>query len=159
MRQIRIKSKYKANEEFDYDETPSQFSSITNRTIQNMRRYCLWESKNNSDGKYPVNALNSMLQSVVGRFDLLYSKLEGDYSSRRSKLDDAYSRGLADIDEQIIKFKATVAEHDAAFNEYRIAYEKCVGESLDADLSFDKKALSDIQARFDRLDKEINNGK
>ena len=159
MRQVRIKSKYSPNEEFDYDESPKLFSSVTNKTIQRMRKYCLWESERTNGGKYPVNALNSMLQSVVGRFDLIYTRLEGDYSSRRSKLDEAYSRGLGDIDQQIIEFKSSIMEHDLAFAEYQKAYQECTGEPLDADLRFDKETLKEIENRFEKLDREINYGK
>lgn len=159
MRQVRIKSKYNPNEQFEFDESPKLFSSVTNKTIQRMRKYCIWESEQTNGGKYPVNALDDMMRSVVGRFDLLYSRLEGDYSSRRSKLDEAYSRGLGDIDKMIIEFKKTIVDHDMAFKQYKKAYFECTGEELDTDLSFDKKTLSDIEARFEKLDKEINNGK
>ena len=158
MQQVRIKSKYKKNESFEFNDSPKLFESVTNGTIQRMRKYCIWENDHNNGGKYPPNALNSMLQGVLGKFDLLYARLEGDYSSRRSKLDEAYSSGLADVDQSIIAFKAAVVEHDLAFRQYKKAYEKCTGETFDADLCFDKKTLEEIELRFSKLDKEINNG-
>lgn len=156
MREVKIKSKYDENEEFDYRETPKIFRSVTNRTIQKLRSYCLKMNKKESKGEWKEGALKAMLESVAGRFEPAHQRLVGDYSSRLSNLENAYVSGIADLNAQIIEFESQVNNHAILFEEYAGLYYDFTGERLPANLSFEKSKLESILKECNALEERID---
>lgn len=156
MREVKIKSKYDEDESFDYKETPKIFKSVTNRTIQRLRNFCLKRNKIESKDEWKAGTLKAMLESVAGRFEPAHQRLVGDYSSRLSNLENAYVSGVADLNAQIIEFESQINEHTILFEEYSRLYKKIIKEDLPADLIFDAKKLEAIKADCSKLEERIN---
>ncbi len=154
MRQVRLRSKYKDNENFDYMNVPKHFASITNRSIERLRRYCVRVNEIENKDRWVPSALESMLISVLGRFDQAHARLEGDYSSRKSNLNNAYVSGVADVEEQLIRLENSIMEHNLLFEEYKQAYENFTGKSMGADLKFDEAETKRLREKFEHLSKE-----
>ena len=156
MREVKIRSKYKENEEFDYRETPKIFRSVTNKTIQKLRTYCLMINRIESRDEWKPGTLKAMLESVAGRFEPAHQRLVGDYSSRLSNLENAFVEGIADLNAQIIEFENQVNEHNILFEEYSKLYEDYANESLPADLAFKDKDLDTLKKNCEQLEGRIN---
>ena len=156
MREVKIKSKYDEDEEFDYRETPKIFRSVTNKTIQRLRSYCLRKNKKESKGEWKAGTLKAMLESVAGRFEPAHQRLVGDYASRLSNLENAYVTGVADLSAQIIEFEFQVSDHEILYEEYSRLYKSFSGEDLPANLSFKSKDLEMIKKSCETLEARID---
>ena len=156
MGQVKIKSKYDEDEEFDYRDTPKIFRSVTNKTIQKLRAYCLKMNRKESKGEWKSGTLKAMLESVAGRFEPAHQRLVGDYSSRLSNLENAYVAGIADLNAQIIEFESQVNEHTILYEEYSRLYRDFAGEELPANLSFDEEKLKSIKKDCEILEERIH---
>ena len=156
MREVKIRSKYNENEEFDYRDTPKIFRSVTNKTIQRLRAYCLKMNRKESKDEWKPGTLKAMLESVAGRFEPAHQRLVGDYSSRLSNLENAYVEGIADLNAQIIEFENQVSEHSILFEEYQALYKDYSGESLPSNLAFKEKDLEQIKNDCSRLEARID---
>lgn len=156
MREVKIKSKYDEEEAFDYRETPKIFRSVTNKTIQRLRAYCLKMNKKESRGEWKSGTLRAMLESVAGRFEPAHQRLVGDYASRLSNLENAYVAGIADLNAQIIEFESQINDHTILYEEYARRYESFSGEKLPSNLAFDMKKLDAIKRDCDVLEGRID---
>ena len=154
MRQFKIKSKYK-DQEFDYLDTPKHFSSITNKSIEKLRLYCLRANEIENKDRWVPSALEAMLVSVLGRFDQAHAVLEGDYSSRKSNLSNAYVSGLADVEEQLINIENDIMSHNLLFEEYKDAYENFTGRKIADDLKMKDSEVKKLREKYEKLSKEL----
>lgn len=157
MRQIKLKSKYKEDENFDYMSAPKHFESVTNRSIERLRHYCVRMNEEENRGKWVPSALESMLVSVLGRFGIAHAKLEGDFSSRRSNLINEYVAGVADVEERLINLENSILEHNLLFEQYREAYERFTEKTMKGDLRYSEDESKKLRAKFEKISKEIGN--
>lgn len=155
MFRVKIKSHIKENEEFDFRSTPKQFASVTEKSIRELHDNSLLDIRRRYKNKWTPNALKSMLQSVAGQFNIAHARLEADYTTRLSSLENAYSAGLADINAQIINFGAEVEEHNRLFDEYAAAYEKIMGEKPNSALRYPQSKLDKIEKDYKKLQEEF----
>lgn len=155
MRRIKIKSKYNNDESFDYRSVPKHFLSVTDGSLEQLRKYCLRTSEFENNGDWEPSALESMLRGVLGRFDQAHARLEGDYSSRKSNLQNAYISGVAEVEEMLLTLESDIAEHNILFSDYAEAYEKFTGKKIGVNLKYDDSKLTEMKNRFDKLSKEF----
>lgn len=113
-----IHSDYNSKEKFSFEEAPSEFKSITQKSINEIKTYCTRTIAIKYKGTYSPNALYPMVGTIVGNFDLLSSRLKEDYSNRRAKLKKAQSLGSAKVEKLIIEFDKTVSDYEMAYRRF-----------------------------------------
>lgn len=110
----KVHSEYNEKERFSFEKTPGEFKSITEKSINNIKSYCTHTISSKFKNTHSPNTLYAMIGTVIGNFDLLYSRLKDDYSSRRTKLKKAQGLGVARVGKLIIEFDKTVGDYEMA---------------------------------------------
>lgn len=151
MKQPKVKSKFKENENFDFRNTPKKFESISDKSMRELKAYCLGSATKNVKGEFTPNALQAILQSIVGQFNFAQARLEGDYSARKNNLENAYVTGMADVESQIFDFEKLAEEHNEAFEEYARAYSAIYGDRPSDNLIVKQSKIDDIKKAYERL--------
>ncbi len=147
----KIKTKFKANESFDYRNVPTRFETVTEQSIRDLRAYCIRRNTVSYKGEFEPGALKNMLQAVSGQFNHAYTQVDADYSARRNNLESAYQDGLADIQEQIMNLEALIDEHNNLFQDYADAYENISGRRPKKSLNYDDAKLEKIKESYKEL--------
>lgn len=150
-KQPLVKSKFNTNEKFTFDNTPTRFDSITEQSIADVKEYCLETIEKKFNGKYDARTLYAMAGMVFDNFDLLYSHLEGDYGCRRANLKRAQEDGISKVNERLLNFEKTVADHDSALELFRKNVADFNGEEVDKALAYPKNRLDDYKKRLTNI--------
>ena len=129
LRQPRVKSKFKKNEEFNFRDVPKKFESVTQGSIRELRSYCFNRAEKTLQGDFTPGALKPILETIVGSFNFPLAQLEADYSARKKNLEIAKIAGIAEIHAQIFDFEKLVEQHNEAYDEYATAYKRIYGET------------------------------
>jgi hypothetical protein len=149
-----IHSKYNAKERFSFDEAPGEFKSVTEKSINDIKSYCTLLIGNKYKGSYDARSLYAMVGTVIGNFDLLYSRLRQDYDSRKSKLKKAQRLGIKKANEELIKFGQTVTDHEAALRRYNENVKEYDDQGIDDDLHFQKSRLEEFRNRLKKIEEK-----
>ena len=151
-KKLEIRSKYK-DIKFSYRKVPSKFESITDGAIQKTKTFSL-NSVKEMYPNYPASAIKAMILSVAGDFNNLYAHLEGDYSSRETRLKKAYSDGYAELGQRITNFQLLIQNHNSAFEKYNEINKELLGCELSEDLKYGEEKINDLKKDYKNL-KEI----
>ena len=151
-KQPTIKSNYKSKESFSFDRAPSEFKSVTEKSINEIKSYCSHLIANKYKGSYDARALYAMVGTVVGNFDLLTSRLEDDYSNRRSKLKKAQSQGVKEVNRLILEFEKTIADRERALKRYNDNVSDFDGYSVGEDLHYSKDRIKQFKDRLKKIE-------
>ena len=145
--QPTIKSDYNAKEAFTFDQTPNEFKSVTEKSINEIKRYCTETISRKYHNSYDTRALYAMVKTVIGNFDLLSSKLKDDYSCRRSKLKNAQIVGIKQANELILQFEKMVADREMALKRYSDNVMEYDGYSVE-NLEYSKERIQEFKKRL-----------
>ena len=148
---LKIKSKFKRNEQFSLDNIPKHFDSVTDSSIRKVKDYCAASIGRKYHGEYNPQSLKSMLETIFGEFDYVYAELEGDYQTRLSNLQTAHQEGLADVQADIINFRNQVDQHNDLYERYAIATERVTGRRPSKQLAFRDDQLRQFEAQYEEL--------
>lgn len=149
-----IKSNYNEKEVFSFEKAPGEFKSVTERSINDIKSYCTHIIANKYKGNYEPRSLYAMVGTVIGNFDLLVSRLKQDYSSRRGKLKKAQSLGVKKVDELLLQFESTAANHEAAlrrYNENMIDYD---GHAIEDGLHYQESRMENFKNRLKAIEEK-----
>ena len=149
-----IRSSFNRNEQFTISNVPKHFESVTDESIRELKNRII--AKVEHETSLDPGALQTSLKSVDGRFEEAYSILEGDYGTRLSNLNSAYTKGLAKLRENIRNFELQVADHNTAFDHYLEANEKLNGKKLPATLRYSDEDLQKLKQALRELEQESN---
>ena len=151
MKQPRVKSKFKENENFDFRNTPKKFESVSDKSMRELKSYSLNSASKNVNGNFTPNSLQATLQAIVGQFNFALARLEGDYSARKNNLENAYVTGLAEVEAQIFDFEKLAEDHNEAFEEYARAYAAIYGDRPSENLLIKQAKIEEIKKAYEKL--------
>ena len=137
-----VRSAYNKREKFSFDKTPEEFKSVTEETINKIKDYCTETIEEKYQGKYDAASLYAKVGTVMGNFDLLTSRLEEDYSGRRSKLKKAQLSGMKKVSQKLYRFNRLVAEHEFVLKRYSDNLKDYDGEGLPEELHYSRDRLA-----------------
>lgn len=146
-----LQSDFDEKEEFEFDNVPKQFRSVTEDSLKRTKRVCLKAVGRRYHGEYNPRALKAMLLSVDGAFEPAYEMLEGDYNAQRTNLTQAYQSGLADVEEQWQKFKNEAMKHNELFRLYQEEHREIFGRELSEELLFSNEQLKELEKQYAEL--------
>ena len=144
-----IHSDYDRNEQFDITNIPKHFDSVTNESLARLKRSAMDKVENDTDWK--PGALQAALKGVDGQFEEAYSTLEGDYSSRRTKLQAAYTQGISDLRKAFKNYELQVEEHNIAFQNYSDANKAINGSPLSERLRISHDEITKLKEAINNL--------
>ena len=153
-KQPKIKSKYNAKEAFSFEEAPEGFESVTEQSIKDIKAYCSQLIANKFKGNYDARTLYAMVGTVIGNYDLLYSRLKQDYTSRSNKLKKAQSLGIKKVNQKIIEFEKTVADHEVALNRHNQNMIDFDGLAIDEGLHFNRERIHEFKNRLKNIEEK-----
>lgn len=154
----RIVSRFKRNETFDYTSVPKHFRSVTDGSIHRVKNYCnKTTAAKYAKAGYPPAAFEVTLQGISDEFYPLYNQLEGDYNTRRSNLEVAYSDGIAAINLLVAGFTGLLATYKNAYKVFNEASVNATGEELDESLIFDESKFSHIEKEVSKMMEDQKN--
>lgn len=149
LKNSEIESNYDRNEEFGLSNIPKHFDSVTNESLSKLRHSAIDKVENDTNLK--PSALQMALKSVDGQFEEAYSTLEGDYSSRKAKLQDAFIQGVSDLRKAFRNYELQVEEYNIAFQNYSNANKTINGEPLSNTLKFDHDEINRMKEAIKNL--------
>ena len=153
-KQPKIKSKYDSKETFSFEETPGEFDSVTEESINDIKAYCSRLIKDKYKGNYDARTLYAMVGTVIGNFDLLYSRLRQDYNSRSTKLKKAQSKGVKKVNQRIIEFEKVVADHEIALGRHNQNMIDFDDQPIDEGLHYDRGRIQEFKNRLKNIEEK-----
>lgn len=154
MKRPIIHSKYNSKEKFTFEKTPSEFESVTKKSIDGIKAYCTRTISSKYKNQYDSRTLYAMIGTVIGNFDLLTSQLKEDYGNRRSKLKRAQSLGIRDVNEKIFAFKKTVDDYERALSRLESNLQDFDGTTSTKNLHFQSERLTDFDQRLKKIEEK-----
>lgn len=148
-----VKSNYNIKEAFTFDQTPNEFKSVTEKSINDIKNYCAETISRKYNGSYDSRSLYPMVRQVAGKFDLLSSRLEDDYACRKSKLKSAQIIGVKQANELILQFEKMIADREMALKRYSDNVLDYDGYTLE-DLQYSKERVQEFKKRLKLIEEK-----
>lgn len=154
-KQPMIRTAYNPKENFSFDRVPSEFKSVTQRNINQIKNHCVRTIANKFKGEFKPNTLGAMVGVVLDGFDLLRLNLKSDRSTRKSKIKNAQSKGIQRVDMRIANFKGLTVEYGMALNRFADNVKKYDDSMLVEKMQFPEERMKQIERRLNKI-KEKN---
>ena len=129
-------------------------TSITNKKLDQTRKYCSRLIENKYDGDYESRTLRAMLGTIIGNFDLLKSKLTNDYNRARNKLKNRQNRKIKKVTKMIKNFEKTVTDHEMALKRYSENIADFNDYSVDDTLHYKNEELQALKLRLTKIEEK-----
>lgn len=155
-KQPRVQSSYNAKENFSFDKTPSDFRSVTEKSINEIKAYCSQTLSRKYKGSYDARTLYAMVGTIIGNFDLLSSKLKEDYSSRKNKMKNAQNQGVKKVNQRIYEFKNLVSSHESALKRFSNNLSDYDGEGAEEMLHYPLERIKEFENRIKTIEEKNN---
>lgn len=153
-KQPKVKSKYNSREVFSFDKVPGEFHSVTEDSIENIKKYCTKTIKETYNGDYTSRTLYAMVRTITGNFDLLTSKLKEDYSCRRSKLKKAQNSGIKQVNSLVLQFEKIVLDYEVALKLYNENVIEYGGFAIDENLHYSRERIEEFKKRLKEIEEK-----
>ena len=113
-----VVSDFNRDERFDCENIPKHFDSVTDESIKMIQDNCSETIQDKYKDKYNARSLRAMIETIDGKFDLLYSRLEGDYAARIANLERCRTEEMEKVRSEITSFKSLINDYKCALERY-----------------------------------------